>query len=39
MKLGSDFFLILKIVFAVVKALIELFGDDEDVENGHRIGL
>jgi len=32
MKLGKDFFVILRIVWAVAKALIELFGDDEDKE-------
>lgn len=31
MKLGKDFITILRIVFAVVEALIRLFGDDEDV--------
>lgn len=30
MKLGKDFFFILRIVWAVTKALIELFGDDDD---------
>ncbi len=30
MKLGGDFFKILRIIWAVTKALIELFGDDDD---------
>lgn len=30
MKLGTDFWIILRIVYAVVKALIDLFGDADD---------
>ena len=30
MKLGSDFWIILKIILAVVKALISVMGDDDD---------
>ena len=30
MKLGGDFWLILKIILAVVKALIAVLGDDDD---------
>jgi len=30
MKLGSDFFLIWRIVMAIVKALIEILGDEDD---------
>lgn len=30
MKLGSDFWLILKILQAVIKALVAVLGDDDD---------
>ena len=30
MKLGGDFWLILKIIMAVIKALIASLGDDDD---------
>lgn len=30
MKLGKDFWLILKIIMAVIKALIAVLGDEED---------
>jgi len=30
MKLGNDFWLILKIIMAVIKALVAVLGDDDD---------
>lgn len=30
MKLGNDFWLIMRIVMAVIKALIAVLGDDDD---------
>ncbi len=35
--LGSDFFLIAKFIIAIVKAMIQIFGDDEDKQqmNNH----
>ncbi len=30
MKLGSDFWIILKIIMAVFKALVAVLGDDDD---------
>jgi len=39
MKLGSDFWLIFRIIKAVLKALVELFGDEEDVKEGNHAGL
>lgn len=39
MKLGNDFWLILKIILAVVKALIAVLGDDDDVTEGKKNGL
>ena len=39
MKLGSDFWLILKIVTAVIKALISVFGDDDDKREAESNGF
>lgn len=39
MKLGSDFWLILRIIAAIVKALIAALGDDEDGEIARKNGF
>jgi hypothetical protein len=39
MKFGSDFWLILRIVIAVARALLEFFGDDEDKEEMTKNGF
>jgi len=39
MKLGSDFWIILKIIMAVVKALIAVLGDDEDAREANNNGF
>lgn len=39
MKLGNDFWLILRIVWVVAKALIDFFGDDEDKEEMKKNGF
>lgn len=39
MKLGNDFWLILKIVQAVIKALIAVLGDDDDARESKANGF
>jgi len=39
MKLGNDFWIILKIIMAVVKALIAVLGDDEDKQEANSNGF
>lgn len=39
MKLGNDFWLILKIIMAVVKALIAVLGDDDDIRESKNNGF
>ncbi len=39
MKLGNDFWMIFRIIKAVLKALVEVFGDDEDIQQGNHDGL
>ena len=39
MKLGNDFFLIMKIMMAVIKALIAVFGDDDDKREANTNGF
>jgi len=39
MKLGSDFWLILKIIMAVIKALVAVLGDDDDKREAGNNGL
>ena len=39
MKFSSDFWLILKIIMAVIKALIAALGDEEDVTESRKNGL
>lgn len=39
MKLGNDFWLILKIVQAVIRALIAVLGDDDDAREGKTNGF
>lgn len=39
MKLGNDFWLILKIVTAIVKALIHVLGDDDDKKEANNNGF
>jgi len=39
MKLGSDFWIILKIILAVVKALIAVLGDEEDAREAKSNGF
>ncbi len=39
MKLGNDFWLIMKIIMAVIKALIAVLGDDEDGDEAKRNGF
>lgn len=39
MKLGKDFFIILRIVWAITKALIDLFGDEEDAAEARNNGF
>jgi len=39
MKLGSDFWLIAKIIMVVLKALIHALGDDEDKEAAKNNGF
>lgn len=39
MKLGSDFWLILKIIMAVVKALIAVLGDEDDARESKANGF
>lgn len=39
MKLGTDFWLIFRIVKAVLRALVEVFGDEEDMQQGNHAGL
>lgn len=35
MMFGKDFFKILKLVFAFLKLFTQIFGDEEDRDNGH----
>jgi len=39
MKLGSDFWLIIKIVQAVIMALIAVLGDEDDRKNAKQNGF
>lgn len=39
MKLGSDFWLILKIIMAVIKALIAALGDEDDKREANNNGF
>jgi len=39
MKLGSDFWIILKIIMAVVKALIAVLGDEDDAREANNNGF
>ena len=39
MKLGSDFWLILKIITVVIKALIQVLGDDDDKREAESNGF
>lgn len=39
MKLGSDFWLILRIVMAVIKALVAVLGDDDDAAESKNNGF
>lgn len=39
MKLGNDFWLILKIIMAVIKALIAVLGDEEDAREANHNGF
>ena len=39
MKLGGDFWLILKILAAVIKALIAVLGDEEDANEAKSNGF
>jgi len=39
MKLGSDFWLVLKIIMAVVKALIAVLGDEDDQREAGQNGF
>lgn len=39
MKLGKDFWLILRIAFVVIKALIEFLGDEDDVREAKENGF
>jgi len=37
MKLGSDFWLIAKVVTAIIEAIAKVFGDEEDDEEKKKI--
>lgn len=39
MKLGRDFFIIWRIVLAIVKVLIEIFGDEDDINEAKSNGF
>lgn len=39
MKLGNDFWLIMKIIMAVIKALIGILGDDDDKREANNNGF
>ena len=39
MKLGNDFWLILKILAAIIKALIAVLGDEDDKREAAKNGL
>jgi len=39
MKLGSDFWLILKIIMAVIKALVAVLGDEDDIRESKSNGF
>jgi hypothetical protein len=39
MALGKDFWLILRIIVAVYKALVEIFGDEEDKAEQEKNGF
>lgn len=39
MKLGNEFWLIMKIIMAVIKALIKVLGDDEDAREADNNGF
>jgi len=39
MKLGSDFWIIIKIIQAVMKALIAVLGDDDDKREANSNGF
>lgn len=39
MKLGKDFWLIMKIITAIIKVLVAILGDDDDVREGKANGF
>lgn len=39
MKLGTDFWLIFRIIKAVLAVLVDIFGDEEDRKEGNHAGL
>ncbi len=39
MKLGTDFWLIFRIIKAVLAVLVEIFGDEDDKKEGNHVGL